>query len=383
MVLNVMAKLILLLATVVSCLTFGQINTPARLSCLLQKTNSHQMTFPRLDALETSYPFIYTLTDTKNNAFKNILSHQIVYSSDDVFVVFIAAEDSQGSFGVYRIEINNSLKLAKTQFLNYLPPKLKELKNLSTEIPYHLFALSKGLLLYPANEIGVWKLINLSTGAMVHQWIQPIGFHNPQIMENYAAWTYKETTKTQLILHDLNSDGTQIVGVKGDIQLLNVYKNNIFYLNIENTGLNSKTYRAISSRFGVQKIYFQLNSANANYYNFLMVNNVIFYSSEKSASKTDPSAIIEAQINVFDVTKNRLTQTTKYANFMVDLLKKFGTAPFRLLHQPLWNRNEIVFSLNEIGGLVKYNYTTQQWYYLGYPYEGNTCFEPTLINFSH
>lgn len=378
-----MTKLILLSASLFSCLTFGQIITPSRLSCLLKKTNSYQMTFPRLDALETSYPFIYTLTDTNNNAFKNILSHQIVYSSDDVFVVFIAAEDTQGSLGVYKIEINNSLKLAKTQFLNYLPSKLKELKNLSTEIPFHLFAFSKGLLLYPADRMGVWKLINLTTGALVHQWIQPVGFHNPQIMENYAAWTYKEPTKTQLILHDLNHDGTQIVGVKGEIQLLNIYKNDIFYLNVEDTGPKSKTFRAISSRFGIQKIYFQLNSTNADYHNFLMVNNVIFYSSEKRASKTDPSAIIEAQINVFDVTKNRLTQTTKYANFMVDLLKKFGSTPFRLLHQPLWNQNEIVFSLNEIGGLVKYNYTTQQWYYLGYPYEGNTCFEPTLINFSH
>lgn len=352
----------------------------ARIACELQKTNNAKMTFPRSDANETIYPFIYTLKDTNNEPFKGILSQQIVYSTDDVMILFIAAQDSDDKLGVYRIEINNPLKSVKTQFLNSLPDKLKEIKeNYNSEIPFNLFAFNKGLLLYPSNESGVWKLINLTNGGLIHQWNHPVGFYNPQIKDKYVSWTAKDAEKAQLFLHDLKNDNSKIITTKTDIQFLNFYQNNIYYLEVLKLE-SKKTYRILNISATNTKLILELDSANASYSNFLMINNAIFYTSEKLLNAKLPASVMEAQVNVFDVGKNTMTQKIKYAIFMVELLKKYGTPQFRLISHPMWYQNELIYTLNGVGGMVKFNFNRKQWFYIGYPYDGNTCFNPTFIN---
>lgn len=382
-ILKGMAKAILSLLFFVLSSSLAQNNYPARIACELQNSNNVRMTFPRSDANETVYPYIYTLKDNSGEVFKNIISQQIVYSTEDVIILFVAAEDIKGKLGVYRIEINNALKVAKTQFLNALPAKVREYQNPTSVIPFSLFATAKGLLLFPANEIGVWKLINLNTGSVVHQWNHPIGFHNPQIKENFVSWTFKDADKTQLYVHDLKNDGSKVFNSKGEVQFLNSYKNELYYLTIVNLDLNKKIYRVLSYLNGNTQLKFELDSVNADYDNFLMVNAAIFYTSQKTISKKKPSAVLEAQLNIYDASKGLLAQKIKYATFMVELLKKYSGQEFKLLHQPLWNQNEVIFSLNEIGGLVKFNYSLKQWFYIGYPYEGNTCFNPSLIGLAN
>lgn len=379
-----MKTLLLFLIFISTFQVFAQNNYPARLSCELQKNSNARMTFPRSDANETIYPFIYNLKDQSNEAFKSILSQQIVYSTDDVIVVFIAAQDAKDNLGVYRLEINNPLKTVKTQFINALPAKLKELKETySSQIPFNLFSYSKGLFLFPSNEVGVWKLIDLTSGNVVHQWAHPIGFHNPQIKDSFVSWTMRDQDKVQLYLHDLKSDTSKIIKTRYDIQFLNFYKNILYYLEIARFEKGKKTYRVLSHSSASTKLVLELDSANADYSNFLMVNNALFYSSEKLTSRKTPTGVLEAQINVFDVTKNIISQRVKYSNFMVELLKKYGSQEFRLISNPLWNQNELIYSLNQIGGVVKFNFSFKQWYYVGYPYEGNTCFNPTLVTIAN
>lgn len=362
----------------------AQNNYPARLSCELQRNNNARMTFPRSDANETIYPFIYNLKDQNNEAFKSILSQQIVYSTEDVMVIFIAAQDAKDNLGVYRLEINNPLKTVKTQFINALPAKLKELKDTySSQIPFSLFSYSKGLFLFPSNEMGVWKLIDLTTGNVVHQWTHPIGFHNPQIKDSFVSWTIKDLDKTQLYLHDLKSDTSKVIKTRYDIQFLNFYKNTLYYLEIVKFEKGKKSYRVLSLASGSTKLVLELDSTNADYSNFLMVNNALFYSSEKLLSKKLPTGVLEAQVNVFDVSKNIISQRIKYSIFMVELLKKYGAQEFRLISNPMWNQNELIYSLNQIGGVVKFNFSLKQWYYIGYPYEGNTCFNPSLVTIAN
>lgn len=352
----------------------------ARVACELQKTSNSKMTFPRSDANETIYPYIYNLKDQNNESFKSILSQQIVYSTDDVIIVFIAAQDSEDKLGIYRVEINNALKSVKTQFLNAIPDKLKEIKeSYSSEIPFTLFAFNKGLLLYPGNDAGVWKLINLTNGGLVHQWNHPIGFYNPQIKDKYVSWTAKDSDKAQLFLHDLKNDNSRIITTKTDIQFLNFYQNSLYYLEIAKLE-SKKTYRVLSISPTATKLVFELDAANADYTNFLMVNNAIFYTSEKLFNTKLPASVMEAQVNVFDASKNAISQKVKYAIFMVELLKKYGTPQFRLISNPMWYQNELIFTLNSVGGMVKFNFSRKQWFYIGYPYEGNTCFNPTFIN---
>lgn len=361
--------------------TLAQTLPPAaRVACELQKTNNSKMTFPRSDANETIYPYIYNLKDQNNESFKSILSQQIVYSTDDVIIVFIAAQDSEDNLGIYRVEINNALKSVKTQFLNSIPDKLKEIKeSYSSEIPFTLFAFNKGLLLYPSNDAGVWKLINLTNGGLVHQWNHPVGLYNPEIKDKYVSWTAKDADKAQLFLHDLKNDNSKIITTKTDIQFLNFYQNSIYYLEIAKLEAK-KTFRILTITPTATKLILELDAANADYSNFLMVNNAIFYTSEKLFNTKLPASVMEAQVNVFDISKNTISQKVKYAIFMVELLKKYGTPQFRLISNPMWYQNELIYTLNSVGGMVKFNFTRKQWFYIGYPYEGNTCFNPTFIN---
>lgn len=376
-----MAKLIFSFIFLPLVLVLAQNNTPGRIACEIQKNNNSKMNFPRSDANETIYPFIYNLKDSFNEAFKNILSQQIVYSNEDLIILFVAAEDSKGNLGVYRVEINNALKILKTQLINRLPIKLKELKETyNLRVPFNLFSFNKGLLLFPSNEIGVWKLLNLSTGTMLHQWTHPVGFINPQIKESYVSWTHIEPEKTQLFVYDLKSDSTKIFKSKETIHFLNVHKNNLYYLDITRVDTVNSFIRVLSYINGSIKVVLELSTSTADYDNFLMVSNFLFFTSQKLLSTKSPTSVLEAQVNVFDFNKNTVVQKIKYSNFLVALLKKYGTQQPKLLSHPLWNQNELIFTLNNLGGLIKFNYAAKQWYYIGYPYEGNTCFNPSFVN---
>lgn len=350
-----------------------------RISCEVSQKSNNQLSFWRSDAGDSFYPNIYTFKDPNNLPFKEILTQQVVYSTDDSLIVFIAAEDSNGQPGVYKAEINNSLKNYQIQFLNSLPTNTKELKKAITKTQFRLFSYYQGYFLYPSNQLGQWTLINLKNGSVLKQWNQRLNTFNPLFKDQLITWTRLENQKTYIDIFNLKTNSLEIISLKDDVQVLDHKKNEIFFMNTfklisksQNTKIRLQSYSQ-----GITKLIQEFNSQNADYDNFMMIQNYLFFTSEKTIGTEAPYGVVEAQLNIYDYKNKVFAKKIAYAPFLLDLLKKYGNKTNGLLQTPNWSNQEIIFSLNSLGGLIKFNFSNQNWLYLGYPFAGNACFNPS------
>jgi hypothetical protein len=111
-----------------------------------------------------------------------------------------------------------------------------------------------------------------------------------------------------------------------------------------------------------------------------MVGSNLIFTSEKTYITGNQIQVAEAFLNVYDVSKRQLTQRIKYPPILVELMRKQSPLTIQLLHSPMFNQNEILFSLNEMGGIVKYQFKTANWFYINYPVQENTCFNPSFAH---
>ncbi|MCK6596881.1 MAG: hypothetical protein L6Q37_00840 [Bdellovibrionaceae bacterium] len=354
-----------------------------RLACESEKINSAYMQFPTSDSSELGLLFNYKLKDTTNEPFKNIISQKIFYSNDDLIIIFVAAEDSKGNLGVYRVEVNNSLKISRTIFINSIPLYYKNMKTTSGSYASSLFYADKDRLLYPSNEAGLWKLIRIKDNDVVGQWNHVVPFQDPKISDTFATWTYKDKEKTYLYIYSLKTEESKLLNLKDDVYVLGSYKNELYFVNTVTVENDKKIYRVLSFSSQGSKLLLELDSSVATYANFLMVNNYIFFTSErKMISNKVTIGVIEAQLNTYDIAKNTVTQKIKYSPLMTELVKKLGNTQEQLLNNPIWNQGEIIYSLGDIGGIIKYNFVLKQWFYFKLSLKSVKCFNPSATTVS-
>mgnify|MGYP000275846206 CR=1 FL=1 len=354
-----------------------------RLACESGKINSPYMQFPTSDSSELGLLFNYKLKDPTNEPFKNIISQKIFYSNEDLIIIFVAAEDIKGNLGVYRIEVNNSLKISRTIFINSIPSYYKNMKTTSGSYASSLFYADKERLLYPSNEAGLWKLIRIKDNDVIGQWNHVVPFQDPKITDTFASWTYKDKEKTYLYIYSLKTEESKLITLKDDVYVLGSYKNELYFVNTVTVENEKKVYRVLSFSPQGSKLLVELDSTVANYANFLMVNNYIFFTSErKMISNKVTIGVIEAQLNTYDITKNSITQKIKYSPLMTELVKKLGNTQEQLLNNPIWNQGEIIYSLGDIGGIIKYNFVLKQWFYFKLSLKSVKCFNPSATSIS-
>ncbi len=334
----------------------------------------------RSDAGDTQQPIILLAMDPQNKPFKEIVSHQVVYSDDNMTIAFLAAVDSQNQFGVFKYEIKNAAKVGTSQFINSLNPALRTFTKYSSDFNFSLFSFYKGTLLYPANDSGKWRLLALSTGTVVKEWTHPVQVFNPVFRDQMVAWTAVSKDGSHLYTYNLRTDTKDVVAYKDTIQVLNINKEEIILVNYFKFNATKQVLRIQDYINGATHVLYELDASQALYSNFVAVGPNLIFTSEKTFVTNSQIQVVEAYLNVFDLTKNVLTQRIKYPQILLDIMKKQSPLTIRLLHSPMFNLNEILFSLNEMGGLVKYQFKTANWFYINYPMVENTCFNPSFVN---
>lgn len=352
---------------------------PTRIICQTASNVNTKLLQLRSDAGDTFKPTLLQAMDPQNKPYKEILSHQIVYSDGNLTIAFIAAVDSQNRFGVFKLEIKNATKISSSQFINLLSPKLRNYLNYSHDFNFNLFAFYKGNLLYPSNETGKWRLLSLNTGSVIKEWTHPVLLFNPMLSEQMITWTTAAQDGSHLYTFNIRKDVKDVVAFKNTVQVLGINKEEIILVNYFKFDANKRVLRIHSYTNGINKVIYELDGSQASFNNFVSFGNNLIFTSEKTFVSNNQIQVSEAYLNVYDSTKKVLTQRIKYPPFLIDLMRKQSPLTIRLLHSPMFNQNEILFSLNEMGGIIKYEFKTANWYYINYPVAENTCFNPSFV----
>lgn len=357
------------------------IATPTRIICQTSSPLNTKLIQLRSDAGDMFRPPVVNVLDPQNKPFKEIVSQQIVYSDDSMTIVFIAAVDSQNRFGVYKTEIRNAIKISTSQFINFLSPKLRALANYSLDFSFSLFSLYKGNLLYPSNETGKWRLIALNTGTVLKEWTHPVLVFNPILRDQVITWTTTLSDEgSNLHIYNIKSDTRDIVTFKDKIQVLEINKEEIILVNYYNFDSQKRIFRVQTYNRGSSRMLYEGDSSQSLIGNFVVAGNNLIFTSERAFIVNNQIQVSDASINVLDISKNTITQRIKYPQFLIDLIRKQSPLSIRLLNSPMFNQNEILFSLNEMGGLVKYQFKTANWFYINYPQQENTCYNPSTVS---
>ncbi len=353
--------------------------TPIRIICQTTSFVNSQMLQLRSDAGDTFKPPLLTILDPAGKPFKEIDSHQIVYGDDNVTIVFVAAVDSQNRFGVYKVVIQNLIKTSSSQFLNLLPIALRNFVTYSRDFNFTLFSMFNGALLYPSNEAGQWRMIALGTGAVVKEWtLTPLLF-NPVLKDQMATWTLANGETSQLYTYNFKTDARDVVNFKDKIQVLNINKEEIVLVNYFMLDAKKRTIRVQSFINGSTRVLYELDASTALFGNFVSVGTSLMFTSEKTSVVGTQVQVAEAYLNVLDTTKNLITQRIKYPPILVDLMRKQTAASLKFLDSPMFNQSEVLFSLDEMGGVVKYQFKTGNWFLIHYPNQENSCYNPSYV----
>lgn len=376
-----MIQLFIILTLLVSSVGWTQtLAKPTRIVCQTASNLNTKLIQLRSDAGDTFRPTLLLAMDPQNKPFKEILSHQIVYSDDNLTIAFVAAVDSLNRFGVFKLEIKNAAKISSSQFINLLSPKLRNYVNYSRgDFNFSLFSLYKGNLLYPSNEMGKWRLISLSSGSVVREWTHPVMLFNPMLGDQMITWTASVTEGTHLYTYNLRKETKDVIVFKDTVQVLGSNKEEITLVNYFNLDANKRALRVHTYTNGTTRIIYELDGSQALYNNFTVFGTNLIFTSEKTFVSNNQILVTEAFLNVYDTAKKAVVQRIKYPPFLIDLMKKQNPQTIRLLHSPMFNQNEILFSLNEMGGIIKYEFKTANWFYINYPVAENTCFNPSFV----
>lgn len=371
----------LLVITFINTLAWAQtVVTPIRITCQTNSNLNTKLIQLRSDAGDTFKPPILTIMDPQRKPFKEIVSHQIVYGDDNITIVFVAAIDSENRFGVFKVDIKNAIKTNSSQFINLLPPKLRSYVNYSRDFNFSLFSLLKGNLLYPSNDNGQWRLISLRSGSVINEWTHSALLFNPVLKDEMATWTGTTGDASQLYVYNFKTNSKEIVTFKDVIQVLNINKNEVILANIFILDANKRIIRIQNYINGSTKILYELDASMALFGNFVSSGTNLIFTSEKTFVSGTQIQVVEAYLNVLDVTKQVITQRIKYPPILVELMKKQPVTNLKLLNSPMFNQNEILFSLDEMGGIVKYEFKTANWFYIRYSSQENTCFNPSYVS---
>lgn len=376
-----MIQLFIILTLFVSSASWSQTAAnPTRIVCQTASNINTKLIQLRSDAGDTFRPTLLLAMDPQNKPFKEILSHQIVYSDDNLTIAFLAAVDSLNRFGVFKLEIKNAIKISSSQFINLLSPKLRNFVNYSNgDFNFSLFSFYKGNLLYPSNEMGKWRLISLSNGSVVREWTHPAMLFNPMLGDQMITWTAAVADGSHLYTFNLGKETKDILVFKDTVQVLGLNKDEITLVNYFKLDANKRALRVHSYTNGTTRIIYELDGSQALYSNFTSVGTNLIFTSEKTFVRNNQIQVTEAFLNVYDTAKKAIVQRIKYPPFLVDLMRKQNPLSIRLLHSPMFNQNEILFSLNEMGGIIKYEFKTANWFYINYPVAENTCFNPSFV----
>tara|TARA_B110001454_G_C12723310_1_gene436549 strand:+ start:31575 stop:32714 length:1140 start_codon:yes stop_codon:yes gene_type:complete len=351
---------------------------PTRIICQTNSSINTRLLQLRSDAGDTFKPTLLTATDPQGQPFKEIISHQIVYSDDNLTIAFIAAVDSLNRFGIYKLELKSAIKASSSQIINLLNPKLRNYVNYSRDFNFSLFAYYKGNLLYPANENGKWRLLSLSKGSVIREWTHPVQLFNPTLGEQMITWTTVVPEGSHLYTYNLRKEAKDVIVFKDTVQVLGSNKDEITLVNFFNLDPNKRVLRVHTYSNGTTRIIYELDSSQALYNNFVSVGTNLIFTSEKTFVTNNQIQVSEAFLNVYDTAKKVVVQRIKYPQLLIDLMRKQSPLAIRLLHSPMFNQNEILFSLNEMGGVIKYEFKTTNWFYINYPVVENTCFNPSF-----
>lgn len=365
--------------------SFGWTQTvaqPTRIVCQTASNINTKLLQLRSDVGDTFKPTLLLAMDPQNKPFKEIVSHQIVYSDDNLTIAFLAAVDSQNRFGVFKLEIKNAVKMGTSQFINSLSPNLRNYVNYSRDFNFSLFSFYKGNLLYPANENGKWRLLSLSTGTVIKEWTHPVLLFNPMLGDLMVTWTTAVPDGSHLYTFNLRKETKDIIVFKDTVQVLGFNKEEITLVNYFSLDANKRVLRVHIYNNGSNKIIYELDGSQALFNNFVSVGSNLIFTSEKTFISNNQIQVTEAFLNVYDTVKKTLVQRIKYPPLLLDLMRKQSPLTIRLLHSPMFNQNEILFSLNEMGGLIKYEFKTTNWFYINYPVTENTCFNPSFVTVS-
>lgn len=354
--------------------------TPIRVACQTSTVLSTKIVQLRSDAGDTFKPPLMNIVDPQNKPFKEIVSHQIVYGDDNITILFVAGIDSQNRFGVFKVDIKNVMKTNSSQFINSLSPKLRAFANYSRDFNFSLFSLFNGRLLYPSNETGQWRLLSLNNGAVIKEWNHTALLFNPVLKEQMATWTTTNGETSQLYIYNFKSDARDIVNYKDKIQVLNINKEELILINYYILDANKRVLRIQNYINGSTKLLYELDASNALYSNFVSVGTNLIFTSEKSVVSGTQIQVAEAYLNVYDTAKKVVTQRIKYPQFLIDLMKKQTATNLKFLNSPMFNQTEILFGLDEMGGLVKYQFKTAGWFYISYPGPENSCYNPSFVS---
>lgn len=353
---------------------------PTRIICQTASNVNTKLIQLRSDAGDTFRPTLLLAMDPQNKPYKEIISHQIVYSDDNLTIAFLAAVDSLDRFGVFKLEIKNAIKMSSSQFINLLSPKLRNLVNYAHgDFNFSLFSFHKGNLLYPSNEMGKWRLISLSNGSVIREWTHPVVLFNPMLGDQMVTWTAAASKGSQLYTFNLRKKTKDIVVFKDIVQVLGFNKEEITLVNYFSLDSSKRALRVHTYMNGTTRIIYELDGSRALYSNFTSVGTNLIFTSEKTFIINKQIQVTEAFLNVYDSAKKVISQRIKYPPFLVDLMRKQSPQTIRLLHSPMFNQNEILFSLNEMGGIIKYEFKTANWFYINYPVAENTCFNPSFV----
>lgn len=378
---TIMIQIALISLLFVTSLAWSQnAATPARIVCQTSSVLNTKLIQLRSDAGDTFRPPVISVMDPQNRPFREIVSQQIVYSDENLTIVFVAAVDSQNRFGVYKTEIKNAIKMSTSQFINFLPAKLRTYAGYSTDFNFSLFSFYKGNLLYPSNDTGKWRLLALSSGTVLKEWTHPVMVFNPVLRDQTITWTTTLNEDSNLHIYNIKTDSRDVVSFKDKVQVLDINKDEIVLVNYFNFDAQKRVYRVQTYNNGSSRVLYEGDSSQALYANFVSVGNNLIFTSEKTFVTSNQIQVSEAFLNVFDISKKVITQRIRYPQFLIDLMKKQSPISIRFLYSPMFNQNEILFSLNEMGGVVKYQFKTANWFYINYPQQENTCYSPTFVN---
>ncbi len=376
-----MIQLFIILTLFVSSPNWAQtLAKPTRIVCQTASNVNTKLIQLRSDAGDTFRPTLLLAMDPQNKPYKEIISHQIVYSDDNLTIAFVAAVDSLNRFGVFKLEIKNAAKISSSQFINLLSPKLRNFVNYSRgDFNFSLFSFYKSNLLYPSNEMGKWRLISLSTGTVVREWTHPVMLFNPMLGDQMITWTAAVADGSHLYTYNLRKETKDVIVFKDTVHVLGSNKEEITLVNYFNLDAAKRALRVHTYTNGTTRIIYELDGSQALYSNFTSVGTNLIFTSEKTFVSNNQIQVTEAFLNVYDTAKKAIVQRIKYPPFLVDLMKKQNPQTIRLLHSPMFNQNEILFSLNEMGGIIKYEFKTANWFYINYPVAENTCFNPSFV----
>lgn len=352
---------------------------PVRVVCQTASSLNTKILQLRTDSGTAHTPILLLALDPQGKPFKEIVSTQAVYSDENLSITFLAAVDSQGRFGVFKYEVKTAVKVGTSQFINSLPPALKSFANYSRDFDFSLFSFYKGNLLYPANESGKWRLLALSTGTVLKEWTHPVMLFNPVLRDQMVTWTTATSDGSHLYTYNLKTDARDVVAYKNTIQVISVNKEEVILVNYFNFDAKKRVIRIQNYINGSTRVLYELDNSTALYNNFVAVGSNLIFTSEKTFVSNNQIQVAEAYLNVYDLNKNMIAQRIKYPQVLLDIMRKQSPLTIRLLHSPMFNLNEILFSLNEMSGIVKYQFKTANWFYINYPISESTCFNPSFV----